>query len=214
MEDTLSVSAIEQVSQEIFKIFSSEGPVFFVRTRYLKIITKEALEKSIPKADFLRPLTLSKEESDDIMSAAFAFTAEKKAESYLERCEQSRFGLTQKLLQKGIEKDSIKAALDFLEEKNYLSDSRFAESWLRMHAITKAHGRRRLLNELLTRGIDKKTANEALDTFFEENSEEELCEKAYEKAVRQKKSGEKLLKFMLDAGFDYKMVKSVIQEDK
>jgi len=210
----LTLTKIQQTSSdEIFELTSSEGSVFFIRTSYLQIIDIENIQNKIISSQFLG-FTFSEEESEDILCAGFAFSAEKKAQDYLARCEQCRFKLTQKLLQKGFSKKSIELALNRLEEKNYLSDSRYSSCWIRSHCISKFQGKTRLLSELLSRGISKNIATETIENFFSEITEEDMCEKAYQKAIRQKKSGEKLLKYLLDSGFPYKMVNFVIKRHK
>lgn len=207
--ETLVIRQAEQTSsEEILELTSSEGAVFFVRSSYLQNLKIDEIfsrvsESKFPGAEF------SAEESADILRSAFALSAEKKALDLLGRCEQNRFGLGQKLVQRGFSRDSVQLALDRLESKNYLNDSRFAKIWVRSHCATKFHGKSRVLSELLQRGIGRQTALEAVEEYFSGEDgkvEENLCRKALEKAVRQNKSGEKLLKFLLDSGFPYKMV--------
>ena len=52
--------------------------------------------------------------------------------------------------------------------------------------------------------VCKETAAEKRLFFFQI-----LCRKALEKAVRNGKTEEKLLKFMIDSGFSYKMINEV-----
>lgn len=204
-ETEFCITQIEQVGSDCAKITVGTGPVFFVRMAYLKVLSADELCEGA---------VLSAEKTEDLICAGLAFAAEKKADDYLARAEQSRFGLTQKLAKKGHGRDAINSALDYLEGRGFLSDSRFAESWLRMHALSKSQGRSRLLQELLSRGINRGIANEALDVFFEEHDEESLCRKALEKAKRSGKKDEKLLKYLIDAGFSYKMAQMAIKEDE
>lgn len=201
-EFLLAISSIKQVSSDCVEITFCDGPVFFIRFCYLKLVHCERIQNGE---------VFSAEESLDIIQAGLAFNAERKALSYLARCEQCRFGLERKLLQKGFEKNPINDALDYLESKNLLSDYRFAESWVRTNASLKAHGKARLLKELLSRGISKNTATSVLDEFFESTDELKLCLKAYEKALKQGKNQEKLIKYLIDSGFSYRMIKSTIK---
>lgn len=210
----LVLTKIEQTSSDdIVEMTSSDGSVFFIRLSYLQLVNVESIKNAIAST-----VTFSECEANDILQAGFAFSAERKANDYLARCEQCRYKLTQKLIQKGFEKNAINLALNRLEAKNYLSDSRFALVWVRSHCISNYQGKTRLLSELLLRGIQRTVALEAINCFFSENeegiTEESMCEKAYQKAVRQRKSGEKLIKYLLDSGFSYKMVISKINEHK
>ena len=107
------------------------------------------------------------EEIAQTIEAGNVYAAERAASVYLERCEQSRFLLTGKLLRKGYEKTAVQTALDYLEQKGWLSDMRFAEAWLRNRAIHHAEGPERLRMELIARGINAKTAADAASLIGE-----------------------------------------------
>lgn len=198
----MRILKIENIGSDCYKI-TTESAEFFLRAQYLRFVREEELCED---ADFLE----SREE--DLLFAGFAFAAEKKAVSYLERCEQCRAGLQKKLLQKNFEKTAVNAALDYLERRNFLSDERFARAWLNSHRIAKPQGRARLSAELSSRGIGRATSENALREFFEENSEEELCLRALKKRAREKKSGEKLVAALRRDGFSYKTIRTVMAE--
>ncbi len=194
---------VESKGTDIYELTTLQGTSFFIRGNYLRFIKIEDLSEG---GEFLN------ENEEDILNAGFAFAAEKKALSYLERCEQCRSGLTKKLLQKNYDKTAVSEALDYLENRGFLSDERFARSWLSARRITKTEGASRLLSELAARGICKETAQSAVKDFFEEYDEKEIGARALEKFLRQGKSGEKLLAAMLRAGFSYKMTRSLLEK--
>ena len=148
-------------------------------------------------------------EDEDTQNPAAAAT--QKALALLARCEQCRAGLTRKLLAKGFSKGTVEGVLDALEEKGFLSDQRFARAWLNSRRIGKAEGRTRLLAELAARGIAKDVAKKAVDDFFEEFDEEEICARAVQKFISQGKSGDALMASMTRAGFSYKMSQKAIK---
>lgn len=199
----MRITELKQVLSDIVQLTTEDGPVFFIRKFYLT---------SINDGDLFAGREFSDDKEEELIFAGLAFAAEKKACEYLARCEQCRFNLEKKLIQKQYDKKAIQQALDFLEEKNLLSDKRFCESWLRSHTISKPQGFTRLYSELLSRGIKSTTAKEALKNFFEENSEEDFCRKALRKAVKIGKSEEKLKKFLFDSGFSYKLINQVVGE--
>ena len=153
--------------------------------------------------------TQTQSESSAVTEAS---AATQKALALLARCEQCRAGMERKLLQKGYSKAVVSGVLDALEEKGFLSDERFARAWLNSRRIGKAEGRTRLLAELSARGISKEISKKAVDDFFEEFSEEEICAKAARKFLSQGKSGEKLMAAMTRSGFAYKMAANAIKE--
>ncbi len=193
----------EQVSPEVVKITSDSGLAFFIRFFYLKIVKPDSI---VENAEFFD------EEEKDILDAALDFAAESKAVDYLSRCEQSRCGLERKLLNKNFDKKNIENALDYLEAKNYLSDERFARAWLNSRRMNHSEGRVRLASELASRGIGKETAKKTLDEYFSENSELELCRKAFLKISRNCADAEKIIRRLIARGFSYSMVKMVMLE--
>lgn len=76
-----------------------------------------------------------------------------RALGYLARREHSRFELTRKLEAAGFASEAIEPVLDEFEEKGWLSDRRFAESWIADHRAR--HGRIRLAYDLRERGVNE-----------------------------------------------------------
>ncbi|AEE16078.1 regulatory protein RecX [Treponema brennaborense] len=196
------VSATKQISSECVQITFSTGSCFFIRFCYLKQVPPERIQ---PDARF------SEDEAADIMNASIAFGAEKAAAAYLERSEQSRYLLIQKLLKKGFDRDSIRCALDYLEFRGYLSDSRYARAWLRNRAINHAEGRVKLLAALVSRGIERSIAQCAVDDFFESVSEEAACLRAVEKCRRQGKNESQIEKYLQRSGFSLSVIRAACQ---
>ncbi len=191
---------VESSYSGMFKLTPEEGSAFFVRKEYLP----EGLFERINVG-----LEFDDEETDSLLDAGLTCAVELKAVGYLARAEQSRFGLTRKLIDKKYDKKYVEAALTYLEWRGYLSDLRFATAWLNTRKINHYEGRSRLSAELTARGIARDVANKALDEFFTENDEDELCRKAYEK-LSKSKADEKLIAALLRSGFSMKQIKSII----
>ena len=191
---------VESSYSGMFKLTPEEGSAFFVRREYLP----EGLFERINVG-----LEFDDEETDSLLDAGLTCAVELKAVGYLARAEQSRFGLTRKLIEKKYDKKYVEAALTYLEWRGYLSDLRFATAWLNTRKINHFEGRSRLAAELAARGIARDVAGKALDEFFTENDEDELCRKAYEK-LSKSKADEKLIAALLRSGFSMKQIKSII----
>ena len=189
---------VETSYSGMYKLTPEEGSAFFVRAEYLP-------EGLFDKIDV--GVEFDAEDTDSLLDAGLTCAVELKAVGYLARAEQSRFGLTRKLIEKKYEKKYIEAALTYLEGRGYLSDLRFATAWLNTRKINHYEGRSRLSAELASRGIARDVANKALDEFFSENDEEEICRKAYEKLSRTK-TGEKLIAAMIRQGFSQKQIRN------
>lgn len=186
------------------KITPDQGPAFYLRKKYLKNIDFNSLYPGLEITDS----DLQGELFDGGLAAAVEF----KALSYLARCEQSYFNLTLKLQKKGYKKVYIDMALSYLEGKNYLSDSRFSRAWLNSRGINHYEGRGKLLSLLLSKGISKDISEAAVQEYFQDKDEYEIARKALEKFQKKGKEGDKLVQAMLQAGFSFKIIKSILSE--
>ena len=188
----------------MYKLVPTQGSPFFVR--------KEYLPSNIDFDQIQKDATYTDDQTSFFLDAGLACVVELKAIEYLARSEQCRFGLKNKLLKKGFNEQYITLALDFLEAKNYLSDARFSSAWLNSRKINHYEGRSRLLQELLSRGISKDVAMSAIDEFFLENDENEICKKACEKYIKKGKTDQKLIQSLFQSGFTYKMIKQCLAQ--
>ena len=193
-----TIETAEYIGSDCVKCAFSGGVSFYVRLEYLLTCPPEKVAAGAE---------LTEEEFSDLMDAALSYAAERDAVAYLERSEHSRFLLKTKLLKKKHSAASIERALDYCEERNWLSDSRFAGAWLRSRAITHIEGRIRLQGELAARGVSRQVAQEALDEFFEAESEEDKCIRAREKLIAQGKEGDALLRALARKGFSEKIIR-------
>ena len=80
----------------------------------------------------------------------------------LSRREYSRYELKQKLSQKFSDQGAVDTALDSLVENNYLSDHRFAVSFIRAK-LQRGKGVNLILQELKNKGIEPQLANAVLE---------------------------------------------------
>lgn len=200
------IKRVEQISSEVMKITSDTESAFFLRIRYLSLVEPDNIA---PGTEFLS------DSEDDLLDAALAYSAEVKATEYLSRSEQCRFGLYAKLLKKKHQKKHIEMALDYLEGEGLLSDYRFSVAWLNLRKMNHFEGRSRLSLELLSRGIKKEDAEKALELFFSENSEEEMCRLCLGKLLRTTKNPteEKIIRSMMQKGFSLSLARRIIGEN-
>lgn len=189
----------------VCEITQDAGSAFFLRIDYLTLLSEERL--------FSLKGAVSDEEGEDILHAALCYSAEMAAMNYLARMEHCRFGLYQKLIKKGIEKNAVNRALDYLESIQYLDDERFAEAWLRSRSIDHYEGRRKLSSELASRGVDKEAIGNALDEFFESHDQLEICAKAYRKVLRFQKDENKIKASLMRSGFSYNEISFVMKQE-
>ncbi|MBQ9537763.1 MAG: regulatory protein RecX [Treponema sp.] len=192
------INLIEQTAPGVWKLTPDGGSAFFLREDYLSLLSPSLLAESCLSDT---PLELGDCLFNDVVSAGLAYAAEVRAMSYLARSEQCRAGLACKLAKKGHDAAGIKAALDYLEERGFLDDRRFAGAWLRSRAIDHAEGRLRLAAELAARGIGRDDTASALNEFFSENDEGQLCCRALLRLKKTCADKEKLFRSLIRKGF-------------
>lgn len=192
-----------QTLQGVCEITPGAGSAFFLRKEYLSLVNPERI---CAGAEF------NDEETSDILNAALIYSAEYAAMTYLARAEHCRAALTQKLIKKNIDRKAIEPALDYLEGVRYLDDERFAGAWLRTRSIDHAEGRIRLAAELASRGVDRNAAKKALDEFFSDHDEMEICRRAYRKVRNLKSDPDKIKASLVQKGFTLKEIDAVLKE--
>ena len=192
-----------QTLQGVCEITPGAGSAFFLRKEYLSLVDPERI---CAGAEF------NDEETSDILNAALIYSAEYAAMTYLARAEHCRAALTQKLIKKNIDRKAIEPALDYLEGVRYLDDERFAGAWLRTRSINHAEGRIRLAAELASRGVDRNAAKKALDEFFSDHDEMEICRRAFRKVRNLKSDPDKIKASLVQKGFTLKEIDAVLKE--
>lgn len=206
----LKIAGLKQTLRGVLEITPDAGSAFFLRILYLS--QHEGCEDCVLEEDFFPGAEFEGEKLVNIMHASLVYSVEAAAMSYLARAEQSRFGLTQKLLKKGMDKNDIALALDYLESEHLLDDRRFAGAWLRNRFITHSEGRIKLTAELSSRGVKKEAIKAALDDFFCEHTELELCSRALSKLRRICSNDEKNYASLQRLGFSYKTIQKAVME--
>jgi regulatory protein len=110
--------------------------------------------------------------------AAEAQEAEDKAQALLARAEQYRAGLERKLMAKKFSRAAIAAALDYLEERGWLSDRRYAQAWIRQRMRRHAEGPLSVKAALAAKGLSRDALALAIAAEFDEGQRSELLEQA------------------------------------
>ncbi|WP_407400107.1 regulatory protein RecX [Treponema sp.] len=194
-----------QTLQGVYEITPDAGSAFFLRKEYLSLVDADRICAGAQFND---------EETADILNAALIYSAEYAAMTYLARAEHCRTALTQKLIKKQIERKAIGPALDYLESVHYLDDERFAGAWIRTRSIDHAEGRIRLAAELAGRGVERNAAKKALDEFFSDHDEMEICRRAYRKSRIMKSDPDKIKASLVQKGFTIKEIDAVMKESE
>lgn len=112
---------------------------------------------------------------------------------------------------KGVSKEITERVLKRLIEKNYVNDRVFAEWWFENRNIQKGTSRRKMYNELLSKGVSK----EVIEDIVQKSTRDEKSELA--KVIAKKSSRytdeKKFMAYLLRQGFDYDDIKAALSED-
>ena len=210
------ISDICSTSSGLIKIINSEGVSFLTRGEYFEkdgfdnLLAASAMQNCGGKPQG----ALNADALGVLLTAVRKYAAEKEAIAYLNRAEHSRFQLEIKLKKKGFSQEEVRCALDYLMQNGLLDDVRFARAWLNTRRISKKEGRIRLASELALRGVSFSIAQRAINDFFLENPEKEICCAALKRQTKKYSDKRKLLRSMQRLGFSIHLVNMCLEESK
>lgn len=149
-------------------------------------------------------------ELEALTLAAELIPAKEKAYQYLGYGDLSRKKLYEKLTRFGIRPEVAEATCDVMEEKGFLDDARLARRMAERFAEGKYWGPRRILPELLQRGIpieDAREAVEELEVDYTESVRHHLATKYRGYDLRDRKIRQKVVQGLLRLGFEYEDIR-------
>jgi regulatory protein len=131
---------------------------------------------------------------------------------YLAAREYSRFELEQKLKEFEEAEGELKAALDDLEAKGFISEARVVESTLNQKASR--FGAARLLNTLKAKGIDAGVIAEAADQLKETEFDRamEVWTRKFGEPYKSPSEYAKQARFLASRGFNGEVVGRVLRQ--
>lgn len=125
---------------------------------------------------------------------------------------ETRDHLVQKNRQKEkslqLEDEILEQVLLRLIEKGYVDDQKFAEYYVENRFINKGISKKRMRMELAKKGVDSNIVEKVL-TDGSRNDEEEIKKIIAKK--RRKYDDEKLINYLLRQGFDFELVRNLVQ---
>jgi regulatory protein len=121
--------------------------------------------------------------------------------------------LRERLLDKPwAEPEIVERCIERLKELGYINDQAFAQNYASHRVTMKPVGRARVARELATKRVPRQLIDTALETVFEEVSEEELIDRAIAKRMRTHgkmvdRAGEKrMFDYLVRQGFEYDLI--------
>ena len=177
---------------EIVQIDLSDGSSFFIPVTMVPA-TLPAVGEGFFKGAY-----------EDLLSASESYAAQRKALDLLASREQSRARLIMKLEKRGFSALSISHALENLEAAGKLDDRRFAEVWITGRLRRNPEGRAKLFSGLLSQGVSREVANEALSALDSDDEDAALRHAAEKLQARGRTSPKKMMRALRAKGFPYR----------
>lgn len=110
-----------------------------------------------------------------------------------------------------IQDAAIDLVMERLEERGYIDDKKFAEYYVENRFIKKGISRRRLEIELRKKGVADEIIEAALNATTRKE-EDELAKMIAKK--RRKYDSRRLVEYLIQQGFDYRMVKEAVAKSE
>lgn len=157
------------------------------------------------------------EEQDALLLAVKLIPATEKAYQYLGYGDLSRKKLYEKLTRFGIEPQVAEATCDKMEQKGFINDEALAHKLAEKFANTKHWGPRRILPEIIQKGIDPALAKEAVDaleTDFSASARYHM-ETKYRRINRaDRKERDRAFQGLLRLGFDFETAREALNVEE
>lgn len=109
--------------------------------------------------------------------------------------------------------DEIDTLLDSLQDKNWLSDHRFSEEWVKQRSTR--YGRQRLQYELQHKGVNPEIIRCALDNHLEDELSKARCiwQKKFAGYADNPKDQARQIRFLQYRGFSWEIIRQVLNLD-
>lgn len=106
----------------------------------------------------------------------------------------------------------VEECIERLKQLEYINDRTFAENYASNRLQMRPAGRSRIRQELSRKDVARETIDQALDSVFEETSEDSLIDRAIEKHIRingrprTPQESNRLFGHLARRGFDYDLI--------
>lgn len=135
-----------------------------------------------------------------------------KALSLLASAEHTRKGLARKLTARGFGEEEVSGALRRLAEEKLLDDRRYAELWIGFRQRRKQEGAGLLVEGLVKKGVDRRTAGEAVRSASSAPEYQEALARACERILKDgPMRKEEIVSRLLRKGFSLSEIRNHLE---
>lgn len=156
---------------------------------------------------------ITEDELTELLSSVSFRRAYHKALDFLSRRPYSEKEIKRKLKEKDFEESAIEYAVNRLKDLSLIDDVRYAET-VSEHLYTNKHfGEKRIMQELLFRGVDRETAQNAILALDKDsiNSIVLLLEHKFKGKFNDEKGKQRTVAALLRYGYSYSDIKTAFQ---
>lgn len=156
---------------------------------------------------------ITEDELTELLSSVSFRRAYNKALDFLSRRPYSEKEIKRKLKEKDFEESAIEYAVNRLKDLSLIDDVRYAET-VSEHLYTNKHfGEKRIMQELLFRGVDRETAQNAILALDKDsiNSIVLLLEHKFKGKFNDEKGKQRTVAALLRYGYSYSDIKTAFQ---
>lgn len=186
------ITQISEVDKKRMMIHTEEGVSFVL---YKGEIRRFALQEGEE---------IASEVYEEIRTDILIKRARKRAMFLLEKMDRTESQLRNKLRQGFYGEDLIDDAIAYVKKYHYIDDNRYAQTYVRYQKERKS--KRQIKMDLMQKGVDREIIEQAIETEYESESEQELILKWIEKRkykIEESdiKEKQKMYQFLMRKGF-------------
>lgn len=155
------------------------------------------------------------EELEQIRREGELFDAKSYSFRLLARRSYSVAGIVKKLEDRDYLPETVEQTVALLCRLGYLNDAEYARAYAHDAVVLRKKGKRLVIHELLTRGIDRETAEQAWEAVCEQNDQGDALAQIIAKRLKDpsdKKAVRRVFDYCIRRGYDYAAVSDALRQ--
>ncbi|SUB75928.1 regulatory protein RecX [Peptoniphilus indolicus] len=174
----------------------------------------EVVEDTLVKFNLYKGMEIEDDEISNIRKQNQKFEAANSVFRYIQNKKTVR-EVKDYLSKKGYDEDIVELTSNYLIEKGYIDDKKYASAFVHDKLKINKYGRNKIKNHLLMHGIDKDLAEIAVLDLDEDIEFENLklhAQKKFNTLKKDHNTKSKLINHLIYKGYQYDMIKEILKE--